>query len=110
MQVQRSALAIGGSLLDADQSAPVGGQACGWVLLTTYLDIGVPVGLAMASCLERAVKSGSLLAVLPVRETRPKIVSFRKTSQNRVSLPKLFASWKYWYTIPPDQTFVMFEP
>jgi len=35
MQVHTSELAMGGSLLDADQSDPVVGQACAAVLETT---------------------------------------------------------------------------
>lgn len=71
MQLHTSELAIGGRLLDAAQAVPVGGQACGLVLVTVYAEEAVKLGVARANCLDRAVKSGSLLTVLPVTETRP---------------------------------------
>jgi len=61
---------MGGRLLDAAQSEPVG-HARAAVLLTVYADEAVELGLIVASWLESAVKSGSLLAVEPLTVTRP---------------------------------------
>jgi hypothetical protein len=71
MQLHNSELAIGGRLLEAAQAVPVAGQACATVLETLYADEAVELGVALANCLERAVKSGSLLAVSPETDTRP---------------------------------------
>lgn len=62
MQLQRSALTTGGSFSEAAQSGPAVGQACGAVFVTTYADSAVLDGVAFANWIERAVKSGSLLA------------------------------------------------
>lgn len=69
---QSSAFAIGGRLLDAAQAVPVAGHACATVLVGVYEAELVKLGVTVASCLERAVKSGSLLTVSPETETRPK--------------------------------------
>ena len=71
MQLHTSELAIGGRLLDAAQEVPVAGQACGWVLVTLYAEEAVELGVALANCWDRAVKSGSLVTVSPSTETRP---------------------------------------
>ena len=71
MQLHNSAFAIGGRLLEAAQAVPVAGQACATVLETWYADEAVELGVALANCLERAVKSGSLLTVSPETDTRP---------------------------------------
>lgn len=71
MQLHTSALAIGGKLLEAAHAVPVAGQACATVLVTLYAEEAVKLGVAWANCLERAVKSGSLLTVSPETETRP---------------------------------------
>lgn len=69
---QSSAFAIGGRLLDAAQAVPVAGHACATVLVTVYEAELVELGVAEANCLERAVKSASLLTVVPETDTRPK--------------------------------------
>ena len=71
MQLHNSELAIGGRLLDAAQAVPVAGQACATVLETVYAEEAVKLGVAKANCLDKAVKSGSLLTVSPETVTRP---------------------------------------
>lgn len=71
IQLHNSELAIGGRLLDAAHAVPVAGQACGTVLVTLYAEDAVKLGVARANCLDRAVKSGSLLTVSPETVTRP---------------------------------------
>lgn len=74
MQLHNSELAIGGRLLDAAQAVPVAGQAWATVLVTLYAEEAVKLGVARANCLDRAVKSGSLLTVSPETVTRPIII------------------------------------
>ena len=74
MQLQVSELAIGGRLLDAAQAAPVAGQAWGAVLVTVYAEDAVSFGVAEANCFDKALKSGSLLAVSPETLTRPMLM------------------------------------
>jgi hypothetical protein len=74
MQLHNSELAIGGRLLDAAQAVPVAGQACATVLVTLYAEEAVKLGVALANCLDRAEKSGSLLTVSPVTVTRPNLI------------------------------------
>ena len=85
MQLQSSELAIGGRLLDAAQAVPVAGQACATVLVTEYAEEAVKLGVALANCLDRAVKSASLLTVSPETVTRPMSVLESKSKEYTLS-------------------------
>ena len=74
MQLQSSAFAVGGrGVAFAAQVEPTAGQLCGTVLVGVYDAELIPLGVIWAIWLERAVKSGSLLTLFPLTETRPKI-------------------------------------
>ena len=64
-----------------------GGQACGTVFVTVYAEDAVKLGVAMANCIDREVKSGSLLTVSPETVTRPIVILVLKFQ--RIILLKL---------------------
>lgn len=71
IQSHSAASTGGGRIFEAAQPVPVAGQACATVFVGVYAALDTEVGEARANCLERAVKSGSLLAVLPETDTKP---------------------------------------